>query len=52
MPATELDDRRREVLRNLIQLHVETGDPVGSESLCRAFGRALSPASLRNIMVF
>src|SRR5262245_49345510 len=50
MPATALDDRRREVLRTLIQLHVETGDPVGSESLCRAFGRALSPASLRNIM--
>jgi len=50
MPATALDDRRREVLRNLIQLHVETGDPVGSESLCRAFGRALSPASLRSIM--
>jgi heat-inducible transcriptional repressor len=50
MPATPLDDRRREVLRTLIQLHVETGDPVGSESLSRAFGRALSPASLRNIM--
>ena len=50
MPATALDDRRGEVLRTLIQLHVETGDPVGSESLCRAFGRALSPASLRNIM--
>ena len=30
MPATALDDRRREVLRTLIQLHVETGDPVGS----------------------
>jgi heat-inducible transcriptional repressor len=50
MPGTPLDDRRREVLRTLIQLHVETGDPVGSESLSRAFGRALSPASLRNIM--
>ena len=50
MPATALDDRRREVLRTLIQLHVETGDPVGSQSLCRAFGRALSPASLRSIM--
>jgi heat-inducible transcriptional repressor len=50
MPATPLDDRRRDVLRTLIQLHVETGDPVGSESLCRAFGRALSPASLRGIM--
>ena len=50
MPATALDDRRREVLRTLIQLHVDTGEPVGSESLSRAFGRALSPASLRSLM--
>ena len=50
MPATTFDDRRREVLRTLIQLHVDTGEPVGSESLCRALGRALSPASLRNLM--
>ncbi|HEX9186389.1 MAG TPA: heat-inducible transcriptional repressor HrcA [Vicinamibacteria bacterium] len=45
-----MDDRRREVLRSLIQLHVETGEPVGSESLSRALGRVLSPASLRAIM--
>lgn len=50
MSATALDDRRREVLRTLIQLHVDTGEPVGSESLSRAFGRALSPASLRSLM--
>lgn len=50
MPATALDDRRREVLRTLIELHVETGDPVGSESLSRALRRALSPATLRNLM--
>jgi heat-inducible transcriptional repressor len=50
MPASALDDRRREVLRSLIQLHVETGEPVGSESLSRALDRALSPATLRSIM--
>ena len=50
MPATALDDRRREVLRALIQLHVDTGEPVGSENLSRALHRALSPATLRNIM--
>jgi heat-inducible transcriptional repressor len=50
MPASALDDRRREVLRNLIHLHVETGEPVGSESLSRALDRALSPATLRSIM--
>src|SRR5262245_11880964 len=50
MPPPVLDDRRKEVLRSLIQLHVETGEPVGSESLSRALHRSLSPASLRNIM--
>jgi heat-inducible transcriptional repressor len=50
MPATTTDDRRRDVLRTLIQLHVETGEPVGSESLSRALHRALSPATLRSIM--
>jgi heat-inducible transcriptional repressor len=50
MPATALDDRRRDVLRTLIQLHVETGEPVGSASLSRALHRALSPASLRSLM--
>ncbi len=50
MPATPLDDRRREVLRALIELHVDTGEPVGSENLSRALRRALSPATLRSIM--
>ena len=50
MTAPTLDERRREVLRSLIQLHVETGEPVGSESLSRVLNRALSPATLRNIM--
>jgi heat-inducible transcriptional repressor len=50
MPATILDERRRDVLRTLIQLHVETGEPVGSENLSRVLNRALSPATLRNIM--
>jgi len=50
MTAPVLDERRKDVLRSLIQLHIETGEPVGSESLSRALGRALSPATLRNLM--
>jgi len=50
MPEIELDERRRDVLRALIRLHIETGEPVGSESLARTLNRALSPATLRNIM--
>ncbi|MCM2254823.1 MAG: heat-inducible transcriptional repressor HrcA [Vicinamibacteria bacterium] len=45
-----LDERRSEVLKTLIQLHVATGEPVGSESLSRVLSRRLSPATLRNIM--
>ena len=50
MPATALDARKREVLRTLIRLHIDTGEPVGSESLSRSLHRALSPATLRSVM--
>jgi heat-inducible transcriptional repressor len=50
MSTAVLDDRRQEILRSLIELHIESGEPVGSESLSRALGRALSPATLRSIM--
>jgi heat-inducible transcriptional repressor len=50
MAETVLDERRRDVLRTLIQVHIDTGEPVGSESLSRTLNRALSPATLRNIM--
>ena len=45
-----LDERSREVLKLLIQLYIATGEPVGSESVCRLMNRSLSPASIRNIM--
>jgi heat-inducible transcriptional repressor len=50
MPAQGLDERSREILKSLIQLHICTGEPVGSESLARALNRTLSPATLRNVM--
>jgi heat-inducible transcriptional repressor len=50
MTAPVFDERRKDVLRSLIQLHVESGEPVGSESLSRTLNRSLSPATLRNIM--
>jgi heat-inducible transcriptional repressor len=45
-----LDERSREVLKLLIQLHIATGEPVGSESLSRLMNRTVSPATVRNIM--
>lgn len=52
MPETSpsLDERSREVLRLLIQHHVQTGEPVGSETLAAQMSRAVSPATIRNIM--
>jgi len=52
MPETSpsLDERSREVLRLLIQHHIQTGEPVGSETLASRMNRAISPATIRNIM--
>jgi len=48
--AHALDERSRDVLKALIQVHIATGEPVGSETLSRQLNRSLSPATLRNIM--
>src|SRR5215212_9448561 len=45
-----LDERSKQVLKLLIQLHIATGEPVGSENLSRLMNRSVSPATVRNIM--
>jgi heat-inducible transcriptional repressor len=50
MSRPVLDDRAKDVLKSLIQLHVSTGEPVGSENLSKSLYRSLSPATIRNIM--
>jgi heat-inducible transcriptional repressor len=50
MPTPTLDERSSEVLKSVIQAHVASGEPVGSEHLARLLNRTLSPATLRNIM--
>jgi heat-inducible transcriptional repressor len=50
MTTPALDERSRDVLKSLIQLHIATGQPVGSETLARMFQRSVSSATLRNIM--
>lgn len=50
MAVHALDERSREVLKSLIQDHIATGEPVGSESLARRLSRPLSSATVRNIM--
>jgi len=45
-----LDGRSRQVLEALIQHHVLTAQPVGSETIARNFGIGTSSATIRNVM--
>ena len=47
---TELNERSREIFRNIVESYVETGEPVGSRTLSRRLAITLSPASIRNVM--
>lgn len=45
-----LDSRSATILRELVELYVLTGEPVGSRTLSRRLPLGLSPASIRNVM--
>ncbi len=45
-----LDARSREVFREIVEAYLATGEPVGSRTLSRLGGVALSAASIRNTM--
>ncbi|MBN2370898.1 MAG: heat-inducible transcription repressor HrcA [Vicinamibacteria bacterium] len=46
-----MDARSQEVLRLIIQLHLTSGEPVGSSTVARNMRHSCSPATIRNIMV-
>jgi len=46
----ELNERSRQILRHVVDAYVETGEPVGSRTISRRLGLALSPATIRNVM--
>jgi heat-inducible transcriptional repressor len=46
----QLNERSREVFRQIVETYLETGEPVGSRNLSRALPMTLSPASVRNVM--
>lgn len=48
--GNDLDNRAREVLREIIVQHVATGEAISSRSLAKSGRFQLSPASLRNVM--
>jgi heat-inducible transcriptional repressor len=45
-----LNERSREILRHIVDAYMETGEPVGSRTISRRLGMALSPATIRNVM--
>ncbi len=46
----ELNERSRQILRHIVDAYVETGEPIGSRTISRRLGMALSPATIRNVM--
>jgi heat-inducible transcriptional repressor len=47
---TELNERSREIFRQIVDAYVETGEPIGSRTLSRRLSQSLSPATIRNVM--
>ena len=45
-----LNERSREIFRQIVESFLSTGEPVGSRNLSRLLPIALSPASVRNVM--
>jgi heat-inducible transcriptional repressor len=46
----ELDNREREILREIIRNFIHSGEPVGSRTISKTHSEGLSAASIRNIM--
>jgi heat-inducible transcriptional repressor len=47
---TELDERAREIFRQIVMSYLATGDPAGSRNISHTLPMTLSPASVRNVM--
>ena len=46
----ELNERSRDIFRQIVETFLATGDPVGSRNISRQLPITLSPASVRNVM--
>src|ERR1700719_4614484 len=46
----QLNDRSREIFRQIVESYLATGEPVGSRNVSRLITMPLSPASVRNVM--
>jgi heat-inducible transcriptional repressor len=46
----ELNERSREIFKQIVESYLATGEPVGSRNVSRIIPMTLSPASVRNVM--
>jgi heat-inducible transcriptional repressor len=46
----QLNERSRDIFRQIVESYLATGDPVGSRNISRLIAVPLSPASVRNVM--
>ena len=46
-----LEDRRSEILRALVEVHIETGEPVSSRAIVERTDLSVSSATIRNDLV-
>jgi heat-inducible transcriptional repressor len=46
----EMNERSKVVFRNLVDSYIETGEPVGSQTLANTLAEEISPATIRNVM--
>ena len=46
----QLNDRSRDIFRQIVESYLATGEPVGSRNISRLIHTPLSPASVRNVM--
>lgn len=47
---TKLNERSEAILRYIIDAYMDTGEPVGSQTISKKLGLSLSPATIRNVM--
>ncbi|WP_130470762.1 heat-inducible transcriptional repressor HrcA [Candidatus Magnetaquicoccus inordinatus] len=46
-----LTSRHHEILKRVVQVHIEDGEPVGSKTVCERSGLGVSSATVRNAMM-
>ena len=45
-----MQEREKNILKAIVEIHIRTGEPVGSRTVAKVMGYSLSPATIRNIM--